>query len=215
MSADLFRYRQNTNLKYICLDTETESLNPFYSRPWEICWFVIENNQIISENLRYLHYPDFNISKDAARITKFDAVKYKQKAEDPLKVYKDLEVYLNNPDYYVVGQNIIYFDALQIKNLQNYLKIPWNYSYLQRTYDTLALGRANELGISFPKQKSEIFPWQFRLCGCRMKGLRASLEYLAKKLEIGYDKDKHHQSNYDVHLTNQIFKQLCWKLEVF
>ena len=70
LGENLLRF--NKNRRYISLDSETEGLNLFYSRPQQLSWIIYENGKVIQENNRYLWWEDFNISKEAAAITRFN-----------------------------------------------------------------------------------------------------------------------------------------------
>lgn len=209
----MFRYRED--LKYIVLDTETESLNLHLSRCWEIAWLVIENGKIVKEYQKFPFIHDLAVSKGAAQITRFNYNDWKAKSEDPKKVYELLASYLYNPEYLVVAQNGLFFDVYQIANFQRYLGEKIDYSYINRVYDTLALGRANLLGAKFPDSKGEITPWMYRFCGFFQKGLKASLGALCKQFDIVYDDTKVHEGLKDVFLTHEVFKKLYWQLEVW
>ncbi len=110
MDEHLLRFQKR---KLIVADCETESLNLHYSRPWEISWLVVENNQIVKECQRYLLYNDLNISEGAAKATRFNKQYYLSKAIDPLTVYNEFKEYLYNPEYLVVGMNWLNFDLLR------------------------------------------------------------------------------------------------------
>ncbi len=211
---DLFRFREKNNLKLLIFDVESESLSLFMSRPWTLAWLVVENGQIKEEYDKYPLIKDLNISRDAARITRFNYNDYKNKAEDPDKVYSLLEKYLFNEEYYIVGSNLLSFDIFQIKNLQKYLGKKVDYSYISRIYDTKCLGYAMALGEKFPEQKQDILPWMFGLSQFRQKGIRGSNEFLAKTFNIEYDKELAHGARFDVGLSWAIFKQLIWRLEI-
>jgi DNA polymerase III epsilon subunit-like protein len=115
----------------------------------------------------------------------------------------------------IVGQNLLFFDVYQVANFQRYLGEKIDYSYINRVYDTLALGRANLLGVKFPDGGDEITPWMYRFCGFFQKGLKASLGALCKQFDIVYDDTKVHEGLKDVLLTDEVFKKLYWQLEVW
>lgn len=224
MQENLFRFRRTKNLRYISLDCETESLSLTHSRPWSISWIVVENNKIVKEFNKFPLIKDLKVSDGAAAVTGFDINEYKNKSIDPYLVYQELEPYLYSGEYFIIGQNILNFDILQLRNFFDYLikvekrkDIINNYSYLNRVYDNLALGRALNLGIQFPLIKEEILSWQYKLCNYRQKGLKASLESLSKQFGLNYDTSSfgHHSAIWDVKQTDLIFRELCNKLEVW
>ena len=218
LDEELFRFRQDSltkPLKYVVVDAETESVSLGFSRPWQLSFIVIENNQIKLEVNKYIKIHDLNISEGAKKVTRFNNKEYQEKAEDPKVVYDLLASYLYNPDYYVVGQNFIFFDLYQIRNLQRYLGEKEDFSYLNRVYDTLPLGRAYQLNIKFPTKKKKYYLGSIVFHLIDKKGLKASLEFLSKLFNIEYDSNLAHSANYDIFLTKEIFRNLYFKLEVF
>ncbi len=218
LDEDLFRFRQNSlskPLKYCVVDVETESVNLAFSRPWQISFIIVENNQIKLEINKYIKIHDLNISEGAKKVTRFNNKEYQEKAEDAKEIYSLFGDYLYNSDYYIVGQNFLFFDLYQIRNLQRYIGAKENFSYLNRVYDTLALGRAYQLNVKFPTEKEDILSWQYRLCSFRQKGLKASLEALCKLFNIKYDYNLAHEALNDVKLTKEVFNKLYFSLEVF
>lgn len=203
----------NNNIKYILFDFETESLSLLKSRPWEIAWIVVENGKIVEEYQKFPFIHDLRVSKDAARVTGFDYKTYKSKSEPAIDVYNLFSKYLYDEDYYLVGQNILFFDAYQWKNFQEYCGKKVDYSFINRIIDTKCLGKAFQLNIEFPKNQKEITPWMYKMGAIKKKGLRASNEFLAKLFDIPYI-DAHIGIN-DAKISNEIFKKLAYKLHIF
>jgi len=211
----MFRYRQETDLKYIVLDTETESLNNYLSRPWEISFIVVENKKIVGQYQKFPFIHDLNVSKGAAQATRFDYKIWESKSEDANKVNDLLLSYLYNPEYYIITQNGMFFDIYQLANFQKYLGKKLDLSIISRFYDTLALGRAHILGAKFPEKREDITAWMYRFCGYYQKGLKASLGALCKLFDIPYDPLTAHAGDYDILKTDEVFRRLYWSLEVW
>lgn len=209
----LFRFKKN--LKYIVIDTETESLNNYYSRPWEVSWLVVHGKEIVKKYEKFPLIKDLNLSKGAAKITRFDKEEYKTKAESAIEVYKLLKTFLYNPEYIIVGLNYLGFDIYQIAALQRELNEKVDYSYINRVYDVLSLGRAYKQNFKFPEQKEKITPWMYQLINVKVKGLKAGLEALCKEFKLNYSEEEHHSGVYDIIKTKEIFEQLYWKLEIW
>lgn len=211
----LFRFRLNKDLKYIVWDTETESLNLGYSRPWEMAWAVVENGQIKEEFDLFPFIHDLNVGEGAAAVTRFNYDEYKAKSSPAIDCYNSFAKYLYNPDYLIVGQNLLNFDVYMLTNLQKYLGIKPDFSYIDRIYDTKSINFAWQTGSPFPKVKSEITPWMFKNSSTYKKGIKTSNAAAAKMLEIQYNVNLAHGALFDSKLSNEIFKQLIWKLEVW
>lgn len=210
LGDDLLRFQKK---KYIVLDTETESLNLINSRPWQIGFVVVENKKVVQTFDLYPFWEDLKISRDAARITRFNYQEYKQKSQPVKECWNILQSYLYS-DYYIVGQNLLNFDIYQIKNLQKILTGTYDYNYLPRCFDTIALGRAYKSGERKIADGENVLAWQYRWMNARGKHLKASLSVLCKDLEIPMDEDQHHDALYDVKKTHEVFEKLIQIIEV-
>lgn len=210
LGENLFRFSRKP---YIVLDTETESLNLLNSRPWQIGFLVIENKKVVETIDMHVFWDDLNISKDAARITKFNLQEYKHKAKPAEECWDILKNYLYN-DYFIVGQNLLNFDIYQIKSLQKAVTGTYDYDYLTKCFDTVALGRANKAGERKIASGENILAWQYRWMNNRGKHLKASLPVLCRDLDIPYEADQHHNAIYDVIKTHEIFEKLIQLVEI-
>lgn len=218
MNDHFFRFREKNKenpLKYVVVDCETENVNAYFNRPWQISWIVVENGQIIEEYDKFPFIHDLNVSKGAVAVTNFNYSIYHSKAEDAKGVYELLKKYLYNKDYLIIGQNYLFFDLYVIRNFERYLNICGDYDYLSRIYDTLALGRALNMGLKFPQTKEDFLFWQYKLCGNRQKGLKASVESMSKQFNLPYSFELAHDGLWDVKQTDLIFRKLYNSLEVW
>ena len=146
MNDQLLRFDKKQ--KYLVLDTETEGLNLIKSRPYQISWIIAQGDNILEKNDRHIWWDDLHMSEDAARITKFNYNYYKSKAEDPEVVWADFSKELYNPEYKVVGQNLLGFDVYMINIWRKLMGLTSDYSYVDRIIDTLSLARASRRRIS-------------------------------------------------------------------
>jgi hypothetical protein len=210
IGGDLLRY--NKTQKYLIKDFETEGLNLIHSRPWQVSFAVFTLEQILEIKDYYIWWDDLNISADAARITQFDFQDYKKKALPPKEVLEDLEKYLYNKDIKPIFHNGIGYDCMIHQVFRKQLGLKYDYSFLERCIDTLALGRAYKKG--FKPDLKNLQEWQFSMVNYREKGLKATLGQLLKDFQIEFDENTLHNAKSDILLNIQVFKKLIWALEI-
>jgi DNA polymerase III epsilon subunit-like protein len=203
--------RFDNNKKWLIFDFETEDLNLFSSRPWQLSYCVYQGNEKIEEYDRFPFWPDLKMSADAARITGFIYGEYKQKSEDPNEVLGHFEKYLFDKDILISGANLIGFDIFIHNTFRRSLGKQSDYSYIERIYDVQNIEKAIEIGYQKPEGQSQT-SWNFKLKSFNRKGLKTSVEYLCKKYSIPYDKSLAHNGLYDVGLTYQILKKQLYLL---
>lgn len=220
IGSELLRYRLDTQ-RLVTWDTETESLNLFFSRPWQISYAIGTLKRIEKIVTRYIYWKDLNISAAAAAITRFDRATYDRLAEPAELVLSDFESVLYDPDYLNAGHNLIGFDIDQHKNWRRGCGKSEDWSYLPRTLDTLALSKAYR-GSFTPSGNR--WAWQYKLIHERMskkkvegepkKGGGASLGAMCKEFNIEYDPFQAHGAEYDTTRTHLLLGQLIWQLDI-
>ena len=196
----------------IIWDTETEGLCKFFSRPFQIGFLIVENNKIIKEYESCIKW-DLKISKDAARVTKFDEKHYKEHATQNKEILDIFESYLYNPNYYIMGMNILSYDSLIHNTWRRNLGFKSDYSWLNRLIDIHPLAKGAKLEIPY-NRNDDFLAYQFRMSSIKKKGLKTNLGFLAKENKIELDENKQHSGLYDCHLVLSIWnKWLKNKLE--
>jgi DNA polymerase III epsilon subunit-like protein len=207
---DLLRFKFDQ--KYLILDTETEGLNLVSSRPWQISWITAQGKTIKSKNDRFVKWSDLNVSPDAARITGFNQFDYESKAEDPLKVLKDLWSVITDPSYIIVGQNLLNFDVYILNVLRKCCNLHPDYSYIHRILDTRALAMSIAMGNK-DVDKSDILT-QYKYISHRDKKIKTSQAALLKQYEIEHDPLKLHNALYDIEMTFKIFLKQIQEINI-
>lgn len=208
---NLLRYNQE--YKSICFDTETTSLNLRYAIPWQLSYLVCRGDKIEKIVDKYLWWPNLKLSEDAARITRFDVITYKQRAEDPKKVFEEFANYLHNKNYLNIGQNTLGYDIYIINILRHLLGLKPDWEYLNRSYDTNCLGRFLLFNNPPPIQDNK-FLWQMKLRNMRQKGTRTSLSALGKHFNIPVNEETRHDGLVDVKLNLEVFNKMKWQIEI-
>jgi DNA polymerase III alpha subunit (gram-positive type) len=209
IGSDLLRYAKDQ--KYMVWDVETEGLNLFYHRPWEIAWIIFKDNQVLERYHAFIKWDDLNISEDAARITNFDKKEYLAKARPPAEVLKEFETRLNNPELKIIGHNL-YFDSFMHRNWRRELGLPEDFKWMDRHIDTNVLSKAFKKG--WKPDLENYVQWQWRVQDYIEKGLKTSIKAMATELGLEYEDYKAHRADYDVAINMNLFNQLKWKIEI-
>jgi DNA polymerase III epsilon subunit-like protein len=195
--------------KFIAWDTESESLSLKNSRPWQNSFIIFDHSKIIEEHDDYLWWEDLNISEGARIVTKFDYTKYKTRAKDPGEMLDKFLGYLNNPEYALIGHNLIQFDVYQLKKWAGEVGREIDFGFLERTIVTLALAKAKNMG--WPIDRDNFLFWQYKALNERIKA-KTTLSTMAKEFNIDFDPDKLHDALYDLGLNVKVFYQLRYML---
>ena len=210
MTNSLLRFKKNQ--KYIVFDLETEGLNLRYSRPWQLGFIETEGQNIKNEHDIYIGFDDLSVSADAARITGFSEHTYRKKKKDKLQVLEFFDKFLYNPDYLIIGHNIIGYDVYIHNVLRKACGKPTDYSYMNRVIDTNCLSKAYKMGLK--KVDDNLTLWQYKLNNYIKKGLKTSQITMPKEFSIPFEADKLHDAVYDVKMTLKLFHKLIWNIEV-
>jgi len=68
---------------------------------------------------------------------------------------------------------------------------------------------------NIPKPNNDtMFQWQQRLVGIRKRGVKTNQAAMLTELNIDFDKERLHNSLYDVEKNAEMFFQMLWRVEV-
>jgi DNA polymerase III epsilon subunit-like protein len=192
--------------KYIVFDTETEGLNLHSSRPWQIAWIVCQGYNVLETHNRFLSFNDLDVPDVVKKLTGFSWDVYNKKKEPPKKVLEDFESYIYDPQYKIIGQNLLGFDVYMISQLQRMFGKKVDYSYLERILDTRALGKAHKEGLDKPKD--DFLSWQYKIINDRSLKAKVSQNQLLKYFGIEFEESKLHDALYDIQMCYNVFCEL-------
>lgn len=214
IGGDLTRFLDRQ--KYICLDTESNGLNTYHSLPWELSYSIATlSTDIISSRTDLIRYPNFRISEEAARINHFNRETYDTISQDPREVWDRFATLLYDPEYRILGHNLLGFDVYMINVLRKHLGMRPDYSFVSRIVDTLALSKAYKRVI-VPDVKSPLTfqSWQYRMIDFRLpRGVKTNLGVMCKELGIEFDETLAHGSGYDISRNWLVYKKLVYLME--
>ena len=195
-----------SNQKYLVFDTETEGLNLFSSKTWQLSWIVCQGNKVLETHDEFIVHKELNIPEVVKKLTGFNWDTYNRKAKPLDQVWSKFEKYIFDPQYIVVGQNLLGFDVYMLAILQRLLGQEPDYSYLPRIYDTRALGKAYREELDRPK--GNLLSWQYKIINDRSLKAKVSQNQLLKFFDIEFDESKLHNALYDIQMCYQIFLKL-------
>ena len=210
MTDSLLRYKKDQ--KYIIFDTETEGLNLRYSRPWQLSFIEAIGSKVVNSYDLFIDFEDLCPSEGAARVTNFSWSAYNSKKKDKVKVCNFFDKFLYDPDYLIIGHNILGYDIY----IHNILRIacgkPSDYSYIERIIDTNCLSKAYKNGIKTFEGSGIL--WQYKWLNFFKKGVKTNQAAMLKEFGIEFDKNKLHDGMYDVEKNFELFKKLIYNIEI-
>lgn len=214
MNLFSFPLKKQRNQKYFLWDYETEGLNLALARPWQVgygVWSINDGCHFVKE--RYIDVKDLKISDDAAKFTRFDRYDYDAKKEDSRMLLDEVESYLYNADYIIVGANIVGYDVMIHSNWRAENGLKPDYSCIDRMFDIVMVNRGIKINNKLTSQ-ADMGTYMISMVSQRSRKIKASVEAACKEFGIEYDKSKAHGAGYDLGLTWEIFKVLNNKLDL-
>lgn len=213
MTEDLLRFKRDQ--KYVFFDFETCNLNlgSLDNKPWQLGFIIVNGGNIVKKHDFWLHWDDLKMSDTAAKMTGWTKAKYKKLAVDPEEPLKILEEYLYNEEYINVGHNTLGFDVYIHGIYRRCLGMNPDYSYIDRSIDTVCLAKALKNDIKF-KQDEDFFSWQYKLNNMMDRKSKKKLIDLCNHYDIKIDEKKLHDAMYDIEQNYEVFKKMIWEVEV-
>lgn len=213
MKENLLRF--NNKQKYMVFDFETCNLNltSTDNKPWQLAFSVYDGPKLVESQDYYVHWDDLKMSDGARKVTGFSDRVYKKRAEPAEKILDHFERYLYNDDYIKLGHNILGFDIYIHNIYRKLLGRKTDYSYLNKSLDTLCLAKAIAKDIQL-NDGDNLLSWQFKLNSIYQRGLRLNLGACCKTYDVDFDPSKLHDALYDIQKNYEVFKKLLWKIEI-
>jgi DNA polymerase III epsilon subunit-like protein len=213
MNENLLRF--NKKQKYIFFDFETccLNLNSLDNKPWQLGYIVIEDGEVVLKKDCWILWDDLKMTPAAAKMTGWTESKYEKLAKPADKILEEFEKYLYNDAYINVGHNILGFDIYIHGIYRRCLNKKVDYSYIERSIDTLCLAKAIKNEIKFNKDDN-FFDWQYRLNNMHDRKSKKRLIDLCKHYDIKIDESRLHDAMYDIEQNYEVFKKMLWEVNI-
>lgn len=209
IGADLLRFSERSA---VCWDLETSNLNLLEGNlPFEISWSVSNRHRVLKVRQHYLKWPNYRISPDAARITRFQQ-SWVDNGDDPLEVLREFEADLLSEELDNFGQNLLGFDIHVHQLWRRALGLKPDYSYLKRLYDTNLLSRAYKMG--WKPDRENLLAWQYKVAAAYQKGVKTNLGLMAREFGMVVDESKQHGAEYDLQLNRFVHYKAINLIEI-
>lgn len=212
IGADLLRFSKRPTLLF---DIECQRLNLLDDNlPFQCSLIVTDKSGIIHRSDHYLHWPDYRVSADAARITHFNP-DWVRNGDDPETVLEEFESFLLDESLDIAGQNILGFDCYIHQLWRRALGRKPDFSYLTRLYDTNVLSRAYKMGWKPDRSSPSAFlAWQYKVMGNPVKGVKTNLGLMGRELGMDVDENKLHDAGYDLVINHFVHRKLINLMEI-
>ena len=212
MDEHLLRFDKTKTLTFIDCETENLCLNLSRNLPWQISMIKVKGDDRIDFKDFYVKWDrPLNVSKEAARITRFNYKKHEKISIHIDEIFPTLDDWLNNCDH-IVGHNLLGFDMYLIKGI--YERAGKEYRHLMpKIIDTLSIARGEKIGEEY-RPKDNFLEYQYKMINVIRKGMRTSLSALGKQFDIDHDYDNLHDALVDLELNLKVWNKLKWRLEL-
>lgn len=218
--ARLLRFE--TDQKKLIYDFETCNLNLVsteFQAPWQLGWQVYQGKKHILSKEDWIWWDDLQskMGKAAAELTGFDYDTYKRKAQPAQPILESFETYLLDKEVISVSANGVNFDQYIYQIYRRLLGKGYEWSWATRHVDIQTLHKAYILGMTPPPiGTKEWILFNIKMSQVVKKGLKTSLAFMCKEFGVDYDPTRHHrEALYDVELTDQIFEQQLYRMDIY
>ena len=133
-------------------------------------------------------------------------------AIEPSVALEEFEEFIYDPQYKIVGHNILGFDVYIHGILRSLCGRLPDYSYLERCIDTNCLARGIKNKIKL--QEENFLAWQYKLLHHRKRGIKTNLKQLLKDYSVEFEEKKLHDALYDIEVNFKVFQKQLWDIEI-
>ncbi|MEK6880334.1 MAG: hypothetical protein AABY22_12030 [Nanoarchaeota archaeon] len=202
------------NKKFVFFDLETNGLNLFYSRPFEIGYLIYHGKNLTKERQIYLNYPNYQIRPEIAKKVLYNKEIVEKQGIEPKLAFQELLEYILNSEYYIIFSNGLNYDCMVLKNSCDELGLNYGYDWLKRCYDINSLFKLYKLGAKI--DNDNLLAQMFSANNYVRKGLKSNLQYMAKEFKVGMgeETDQFHGALFDSRVCSAIFFELIKRIDL-
>ena len=171
-----------------------------------------KGDKVVSTKDYYVKWDrPIKVSKEAARITKFNQKKYDASSVKYDEIFPTIFDWLEGADY-ILGHNLLGFDIYLIKDYYQKMGKPYKH-LMSKIIDTLALARGIKSGDSY-KNGVDLLEYQYRMINFRQRVMKTNLAQLGKDFSIDHDYDSLHNALVDLELNLKVWNKIKWQVEI-
>ena len=213
MNEDLLRYDNEKTLVFIDCETENLCLTFEQNLPWQIAMIKVQGNSIKDEKDFYVKWPqrDINVSKEAARVTRFNYQSYISKAKPFEELCDTVFDWLDNADH-IVGHNVLGFDIYLIREMYRHCGKESEH-LTEKIIDTMCMARGIKSDHLYRKG-ADFLEYQYRMLHFRKRGLRNRLDQLGEQYGIEHNYDMLHNALNDLKLNVKVWHKMKYHVEI-
>jgi DNA polymerase III epsilon subunit-like protein len=213
MDEHLLRFDKSKTFLFIDCETFNLCLNFCHNLPWQIAMLKCQGDRIIESKDIHLRWKThLKISKDAAKITRFDPKTIEKKGIDPEAFFPTLKDWIDKTDY-IVGHNIIGFDLYIINEYYKFMEIE-PVDLLSKSIDTNLLYKGIKTGKSYNPKKESLQEYMYKLYHTKFKNIRTNLTATGKDLNIQHDYDSLHNALSDLELNFKVWNKIKYMVNI-
>jgi len=210
---NLLRFNKTDRLMFLDFETQNVNLHHSINLPWQAAFITIKGDNEVNRKNIYVKWPEpFEVSVEAARITKYSKTKVDKLGIDPEEAWKCISDEMSKAKF-VVGHNFIGFDTYIWRSMCERLGKPCD-SIVEKLVDTAMLRKGQKLEIDFDSDKYDLIDYQYKILHYKAKGVKFSLSLTGKECEIEHDYANLHDAMVDLELNIKIWNKLKWEINI-
>ena len=214
MDGHLLRFNKKARYCFVDVETYNLCLNMEYNRPWQYGLVEVVGNEVINRKEILVKWPPSDTVKcsaEAARINHYNENKVNSEGISPIEALRILDEMFQKADY-IVGHNILGFDAYLIREHYNQCVKDWRF-IMPKILDTRALVLGIKTGYKYNKG-DDLLRYQYQLINTPHKGVKTSLQALLKEYEIDFNPHLLHDAVYDIEKNAELWNKMKFEIEI-
>lgn len=213
MDEHLLRFDKSKTFLFVDCETFNLCLNYCHNLPWQIAMLKCQGDRIIDSKNAYIKWDThLKISKDAARITRFDPKNIERNGVRPESFFPTLRDWLEKSDY-IVGHNILGFDLYMLNEYYKFMKLkPIN--FIEKAIDTNLLFKGIKTSTLYDAKRETLPEYMYKLYHKRVKNVKTNLTAAGKDLNIDHDYDSLHNALSDLELNFKVWNKIKFMINI-
>jgi DNA polymerase III epsilon subunit-like protein len=172
-----------------------------------------QGDKIIDSKDIYLKWKtDLKISKDAARITRYDPKNIQKNGIDPELFFPTLREWIEKADY-IIGHNILGFDLHLLSEYYKFMNLK-PYDFISKSIDTNLIYKGIKTSNAFDSKKESLPEYMYKLYHTKVKNVKTNLTAAGKDLDIDHDYNSLHNALSDLELNFKVWNKIKYMVNI-
>jgi len=214
MDGHLLRFKKDAKFCFVDIETFNLCLNLKFNCAWQVAMINVVGDSIRNEHdilIKWDNPDHIQIKDEVAAMNHYSKERVDSKGISPKEAIQIIDRNLRACDY-IVAHNGLGFDLYILRSFYKKFGMDWRF-IPSKLIDTRALAQGIKTNNPIASG-SNLLTYQYCMINKRVKGIKTSLQVLAKEYGIPFDPSQLHDALYDLRVNVQLWNKIKHEVNI-